>query len=168
MRSFVLFALVALGVTGYMVVRETGVFKASGPQVGDEAPDFVLQTLNGKEVKLSLYRGEKGVVIDFFATWCPPCRAGVPHLIRFGKEYADRDIVVLGVNLDKKQEDIAAFAEKAGIPYAVLLNPDGSVAQQYGVSGIPTYIGVDKRGIIRHRGHDLPRDTDAFVEQLTK
>ena len=168
MKSFVLFAVIALGVTGYMTLQKNGLLDAGGLEPNVEAPDFVLQTLDGKNVKLSLYRGEKGVVLDFFATWCPPCRAGIPHLIKFEKKYADQDIVVLGVNLDKDRREIVKFAKKANIQYPILLNPNGSVSQQYGVSGIPTYVGIDKNGIIRYQGHSLPKDTEAFVEMLTQ
>jgi thiol-disulfide isomerase/thioredoxin len=112
------------------------------------APDFILYTLDGEKVRLSDYLG-KIVILDFWATWCAPCRRGIPDLISIQNEYKD-DLVVIGISLDQPatQDELAPFIESYGINYPVVLgNIEVSVA--YGnIQAIPTSFIIDQEGNI--------------------
>lgn len=113
-----------------------------------KAADFNLKTLDGKNVKLSDYKG-KIVIIDFWATWCPPCRKGVPDLISLQNEYKD-NLVVIGISLDQQNtiKDLAPFIKQYGINYPVVLGTE-KVVQDYGnIQAIPTSFVVDQKGFI--------------------
>jgi thiol-disulfide isomerase/thioredoxin len=114
------------------------------------ASDFTLQDLNGKTVKLSDFKG-KPVLIDFWATWCPPCRASIPGIEKLHKTYSGRGLVVLGVSLDQGGWDsVKSFATEIGITYTVLKGTD-DVASQYQVRTIPMLVIMNKEGKIVKR-----------------
>jgi peroxiredoxin len=122
----------------------------TGIEEGNLAPDFELTTLDGKQVRLSDYRGKK-VILNFWATWCPPCKAEVPDLEKFYSTYKDKGIVILGVNLtqaEKNQSAIKAFVKSYGITYTIPLDVKSLISGIYQVSAIPTSYIIDSRGII--------------------
>ena len=119
-----------------------------------EAPDFLLANLAGEEVRLSDYRG-KTVLVNFWASWCPPCRAEMPELQALweerGTDGAD-DFVLLAVNLLSEDSEGAArrFIEGQGLTFPVLFDtPNGDVAASYGVRGLPNSFFIDRKGIVR-------------------
>lgn len=111
------------------------------------APDFTLEG-RGQTVSLSQLRG-RVVVIDFWASWCPPCRAAIPAIQRISEEYREHNVAVLGINVNDRT-DPYEFMASVGASYTVLVD-NGSVARAYRVKGIPTLIVVDKAGKIRYR-----------------
>lgn len=118
------------------------------PLRGQPAPLFTLQDLNGNQVSLAELRGKR-VVINFWATWCGPCRMEVPYLEYLSKKYKDRGLVVLGVNNETDHQAVRDFAQSQ-ISYTVLL--DGHLPFiDYDVRGIPCTYYIDKDGIIRDR-----------------
>jgi len=137
-------------------------------EVGQTAPSWTLKDLDGKAIGLNDFRGKKGVVMVFFATWCSYCMAEVPHLIDFTERFKDRPIEVIGVALEQPARVIRRFAEKKKVNYRLLLDSDGSVARAYGVVGIPMLVGIDASGTIRFIGHRLPQDAPRLVEQLAE
>ena len=108
------------------------------------APDFELKDINGNAVNLSDYKG-KVIILDVWATWCPPCKAEIPSFIELQDEFAD-DIVVIGVSLDQAgPQAVEPFAKEWGINYPVLYGFGSSVPQLYGgVQGIPTTFVIDR------------------------
>lgn len=127
------------------------------------APDWTVQDLNGQEVKLSSLRG-KVVVIDFWATWCGPCRKTMPLIEQFYEKKA-KDVEVYGMNVWERGSNagVKPFIEKAGFKFPILLG-DGNIAEEYGVQGIPTMVIIDKQGNVayRHVGYN-----PTLVETLT-
>lgn len=118
-----------------------------GLEKGQQAPDFKLQTLSGEEVSLSDYQGEK-VMINFWATWCPPCRAEMPDMEEFSQ---NEDVQVLAINLTETEsgvEGVRDFAEEFGLTFPILLDKDVAVANEYQINPVPTSIFVDKEGKI--------------------
>ncbi len=125
----------------------------TGIGVGLYPPTFTLPDLDGKIVTLEDFRGSV-VVVDLWATWCPPCRVEIPVLIDLYEEYQDQGLVVLGVGLDRGgAADLAPFVKSNGITYPILVG-GRAVSEAYKVTGIPTtfIIGRDGRIVAKHVG----------------
>jgi peroxiredoxin len=118
--------------------------KSVGISIGKIAPDFELTDINGNSVKLSDHRG-KGILLNFWATWCPPCREEMPE---FQKIEEAGEIVILGVNLQEKPETIRAFAESLEITFPLLLDPDSTVKDTFNVFTQPVSYFIDGDGKI--------------------
>jgi peroxiredoxin len=114
------------------------------------APDFALQGLDGETVSLASLRG-KVVLLNFWATWCPPCKAEMPDLDALHREYgAAHDFVVVGVNVEEKPETVKPFVEKNGLSFPIVLDRDSRVTTQlFGVRPLPTTLIIDREGYIR-------------------
>ncbi len=110
------------------------------------APAFTLTNLDGKPVSLADFRG-KVVVLDFWATWCPPCKREIPDFIDLQKEYGSRGVQIVGIALDEL-EKVQAFARQNGMNYPVLLGSDEVSMKYGGIEGIPTTFIIDKSGTI--------------------
>ena len=135
---------------------EIGLLDGRSADEGDEAPDFLLTMLNGEPVKLSDFRG-KTVVLNFWASWCPPCRAEMPEFQELweqrGPDGRD-DLVILAVDFLKDDTVGAAadFVEDFELTFPVLFDTtDSDVAARYGVRGLPATYFIDREGVIRAR-----------------
>ena len=123
--------------------------ESGGVRIGQPAPDFTLNGLDGKPVRLSDLKG-KAVFVNFFATWCNPCRVEMPDIEAVWKAYKDRGLVVLAVNLTNQDDagDVAQFVKDFGLTFPVVLDEKGSVASLYRVVPIPTSFFIDRNGIV--------------------
>lgn len=139
-----------------MVLAQTA-YAATGVSVGQEAPDFTLKNLAGKSVSLKDFRGEKIVVLDFWASWCRPCLRAIPELNRIQKDYDEKDVQVLGINYQETPAAVLSVKKKYMVKYPILLDSSGSVAKEYRVTGIPNLILVDKDGVVQYNGHNPAR-----------
>lgn len=128
--------------------RKHGSVRLVGDIKGIAAPDFNLLTLDGQKVKLSDYRG-KAVLLNFWATWCPPCKVEMPWFVDLQKQYAKDGLVVLGVAMDDSEPaQIGKFASELGVNYTVLLGTD-KVSDDYGdVQYLPTTFFIGRNGAI--------------------
>jgi len=168
-RNLFILLLVIMTVTLMLVVGRhaaqnraaSGELVAGRSLQGATAPDFELKSIDGKTVHLSDYRG-KAVLLNFWATWCPPCKIEMPWFVDLQKEYAEQGLVVIGISMDddaeKESGKILDFAREMNLNYVVLLGND-KVGDAYGgVEGLPTtfYIGRDGRivnaisGLVSH------------------
>jgi peroxiredoxin len=114
---------------------------------GKVAADFELKDIDGKTVKLSDAKGSV-VVLDFWATWCPPCRAGLPHLAAASEKYKAKGVKVYAVNQQEERETVAKFLAEQKLSLVALLDADGEVGKKYGVSGIPQTVVIGRDGNI--------------------
>lgn len=121
--------------------------------VGRMAPDFELKTTKGETLKLSDNVGHKVVLLNFFATWCGPCQAEMPELVRYSEKHAKDPILVLGVDADEKPLAVADFTGKYGVHYPMAID-SGTVEKAYGVGAYPTtvLVGVDGKIQFYHTG----------------
>jgi len=134
------------------------------------APDFTLKTLDGEEIILSQLKG-KVVLLDFWATWCGPCREAIPHLIQLYKAYRENGFEVIGMSLDKGDGEVVRnFAKSMDIPYPIVMAPE-EVVRNYRVTSIPTTFILDKEGKIRQRitgfNSAISQQMNSLVTDLT-
>ncbi|MCF8000791.1 MAG: TlpA family protein disulfide reductase [Halanaerobiales bacterium] len=116
-----------------------------GVEVGMKAPDFTINNVNGEEVSLSDYQGTK-VFLNFWASWCPPCREEMPSIQKLHKNYDD--IKVLAVNSGESKEKVLNFLMENNFSFTTLLDKNGKVTTDYLIRGIPSTFVIDKEGII--------------------
>jgi thiol-disulfide isomerase/thioredoxin len=130
------------------------------------APDFALRDLAGQTVRLSDYRG-KVVLVDFWATWCGPCRMSIPHLKELYAEYASQGLEIIGVAIGDKEELVRRFVDKQQIDYVTVLG-DQAVAMDYGITNIPTAFLLDQDGNVaaRYLGYQQKRVLEEAIRQL--
>ncbi|WP_134704399.1 peroxiredoxin [Ammoniphilus sp. YIM 78166] len=134
-------------------IKQEKVNAPVGIQKGNLAPDFELKALDGESIKLSDYRGKR-IVLNMWATWCPPCRAEMPDMQDFYEANQDKGFIILGVNLtssEKQPENIAKFIDEFGLTFPVVLDEENSVADRYQVVSIPTSYMIDSRGVIQQK-----------------
>lgn len=139
--------------------------KMPGLGIGLQAPDFELETLEGKTVKLSELQGKK-VMLNFWATWCPPCKAEMPFMEKFYQEAGD-EIEIIAINIDTKN-DVAGFAKEMGVTFPILLDKDEQVMKTYQILSIPTTYFIDQDGLIQHKfiGAMSPEKMREFTDSL--
>jgi len=114
----------------------------------ETAPDFALQTLDGETIRLSDYHGQV-VLINTWATWCPPCRDEMPDLEAYYRRRQADGFVVLAVNSQESPDTVAVFLEEHDFTFPVLLDPDGVVTRDYRVYGLPTSFFIGRDGVVR-------------------
>jgi peroxiredoxin len=115
---------------------------------GSLAPDFLLEDLPGGEARLSDYRGHP-VVLNFWATWCKPCRQEMPQFVEAYDKYRSEGLVVIGLNLQEGKAVIKPFVDDYGMDFPVLIDRDGEVGDRYRLLGLPTTFFIDRDGVIR-------------------
>jgi peroxiredoxin len=127
--------------------------RGHGLNLGDLAPDFALQGGDGAARRLSAYRGQP-VMLNFWATWCAPCRQEMPELVAAYQEHLDQELVILGINAQESGEQARKFVDQYQMTFPVVLDSRGEVQQLYQVRGLPTTVFIDRDGRIaaRHAG----------------
>jgi len=133
--------------------------------VGKPAPEFSLPDLEGNKIELSSMKG-KVLILDFWATWCPPCKDEVPHLVRLQSKFRDQGLQIVGLSLDQGGAGkVKPFAEEYGVNYTMLIADDETAKAYGGVAMIPTTFVVDRSGIVVKRfvGYTTP---EAFEEAI--
>ncbi len=137
----------------------------SGLDVGQMAPDFELQTLEGESVKLSDYKGQM-VILNFWASWCPPCRVEMPHMETYYQEYKEDDnIEILAVNMTTlergSRDKVPAFVDKHGLTFPILMDEEGDIKDLYKVMVYPTTYILNEEGMITDR-INIPLDVEVI------
>ena len=157
-----------LGLMAYGLLSKEPVTGRSGfTRVGKPAPEFTLPLLDGGELALSQYVGQP-VVINFWASWCPPCRQESLILERAWRSNGSRDVMFVGVDIQDTEEDSRAYVREFGLTYPNGLDADGKITVNYGVIGLPVTFFVNRNGIVERRwvGAINEAQLAALVEQL--
>lgn len=139
-------------------------------KVGSKAPNFEGKTLNSKELKLSDYSG-KVVLIDFWASWCPPCREEMPQLIKFYRAHKDTSFQLIAVNIDDNKDNVTHFLDKL-FPepsFPIVLDNTQKIPPLFNIQAMPTTIFIDKKGKVRY-WHNGYKDSyvNNFNSELTQ
>jgi len=165
-KLFISISVIALfiGAAGLVSCQVRPGSESSGPT----APDFTLNDLDGGSYNFAAETKGKVVILDFWATWCPPCRMEIPHFQELHEEYADKGLVILGVSLDQGGASaVKPFLEDHGVTYPVVMG-NRQVANAYGgVRGIPTTFVIDRGGRIVEKFVGY-RPKEVFEEQVKK
>jgi peroxiredoxin len=132
------------------------------PQAGFAAPDFTLERRDGETISLSDLHGQV-VLVNFWATWCPPCRAEMPAIQGVYDAYRDQGFVVLAVDVGEGDAQVAAFADEQGLTFPILMDREGTVSHRYQVRAMPSTFFVDQAGVIQEVTLGGPM-TEAFIE----
>ena len=161
----ILVGLVAWGIFDYMNKQEAEEAQTNGNglqedptipegiKIGNRAPNFTLQTADGESVKLSDYRG-KTVMLNFWASWCPPCKIEMPYMQDFYEDYKDKDTIVLAVNmshLEKNPDDAISFLDEVGVTFKAVYDQKGQVTDRYQIVAYPTTYVLNSKGVITDR-----------------
>ncbi len=136
--------------------------------LSQRAPDFALPDLNGRTFRLENLKG-KVIVLNFFATWCAPCRKEIPDLIRLHKKYKDKGLEIVGIGLDMEGPAVLGpFKKQFSISYPVVMGTREMVLDYGGIQGIPTTFLIDRNGIIANRfiGFQPPKVLEESVREL--
>jgi peroxiredoxin len=127
------------------------------------APDFTLKSAEGGNLRLGELRG-RVVLVNFWATWCGPCKIEMPHLNRLYEKYKGAGFVLLGVNIDEDPKQAIALATRMGLKFPVLLDTDKTVSRLYDLGSMPATVLIDREGRVRHlhrgyrEGYELTYD----------
>jgi thiol-disulfide isomerase/thioredoxin len=165
---FVAAVVAALLFIGFHAARRAG---GGAPDsldpAGKSAPDFTLEALDGRNVTLSSYRGQ-AVMLNFWATWCGPCKIEMPWFVELQKEYGPQGLQIVGVAMDdSSKEEIQKFAQEMGVNYTILIGKE-AVGQAYGgVDVLPTTFFIDRDGKIVTREFGL-QSRSLFVDNIKK
>ena len=159
--------LISLFIIREELVRELLAERGSRwvPEIGSTVSDFELINLQGQTVKFSEFH-DSTVIINFWGTWCPPCKEEMPLLQKMYEKYSP-GLVVLGVNVQDSPEQVRQFVNESQIIFPILLDEEASVAEQFNVRAFPTTFIVDSRGILRVQHIGLLFE-DIFIEYLEK
>ncbi|MCS6909216.1 MAG: redoxin domain-containing protein [Anaerolineales bacterium] len=159
-------ALNALRVASQATAQTPAGPLAPAPVVGAPAPDFVLTDLEGRQVRLSDFKGQV-VLLNFWATWCSPCQAEMPAIEDRYATFKSQGLVVLGINQDEDTKTVQAFVERLGLTFTILLDPGAVVGELYRARGLPTTFIVDRDGkiIVQKVGFMSDRQLDQYLSQ---
>jgi peroxiredoxin len=135
--------------------------------VGDKAYDFTLRDLDGNDVALNDFAGQP-LIINFWATWCAPCRIEMPELQNAYEAYQDQDLMILAVNAQEEEQHVRDFFAELGLTFKPLLDNDGQVGRAYGALGLPSTYFIDGSGEVTavHRGILTGSQIEEYVAQI--
>ena len=161
----------ALGMLVWLAINtgqnQDGGASANLAQQGEPAPDFTLPSISGDNVRLGDYAGQV-VVVNLWATWCPPCKAEMPMINAYYQAHRDAGLTVLAVNSEEDATTVRQFIQTHGYGFPVLLDLQSDVSALYQVRGLPTTVVIDREGRIQyiHTGEITAKQMDAAVKPL--
>lgn len=159
MKNMMLPVLLSLGLM-------VGAATTQAKEMNEPAPDFTLKSRSGENLRLEDFRGQV-VMLNFWASWCGPCRQEMPLMDDIYEQYKDLGFTVLAVNVDENREEAHRFLDKVPVSYPILYDPESRVSEQYNVQAMPTTVMIDRNGQARflHYGYQ-PGYEDDYEKQI--
>jgi len=130
------------------------------PLEGKQAPDFTLPDLEGKNVNMTEYREGKNTILFFWATWCPHCRKAIDDLDKDSSSIENKDVKIMIIDVGESMELVRSYIKKRNIKLDIFVDEQSSLSQDYGLVGLPTFVYIDKKGIVKSVGHSLVDNLD--------
>ncbi len=160
-------AIVLLLLVSAVIYTITSKDKVKVLAVGDKAPDFELVDLEGNKHRLSDYKGQ-GVFLNFWGTWCPPCKKEMPYIERQHNEFQEKDVHVLSVNIAEPSLKVETFRDQYGLTFPIAIDKDKSVKEAYNVVQLPATILINEHGVIEKiiTGEMSEDDIKSFMESI--
>lgn len=168
--ALLLFVLIGGASYDYFIYNKKPTQNRNGVNINNvktKAPDFKLKDLDGKEISLSDLKGKK-VYINFFATWCPPCKEEMPDLEKLYQETKNSDLIILAISGGEDKSTVENFVKENNYNFEVLLDPDGVANMSYNISSIPTSYFIDENGNIVNKRIGLMtlNQMKAYIENI--
>lgn len=159
--------LILIGMVGFTIYQMTVGSEPKQPNVGDIAPDFELQTLDGKKMRLSDLKG-KVVMLNFWATWCPPCKQEMPVMQEAYQKYKDQGFEIAAVNIGETDVAVQSFAKTQGLTFPIWLDYNKDITRQYKIGPIPSSFFIDANGIVakKNEGPVNLAQLSGYIQEL--
>jgi len=139
----------------------------SQPAIGKQPPEIkIAQWIGSEPLTLKQLQG-KAVVLEFWATWCPPCRKSIPHLIELRKKYPEDKLVMIGITSESLSK-VEPFIKQMGVNYIIALDDKGQTSTSYQIKGIPHAFVIDSKGILKWKGHPMEKGFEENIEKYVK
>lgn len=166
MKRICLFAVLLISVVFSPQAVRGQPFSMKNPLIGKQAPDFTAETLSGTDRNMTEFREGNSAIIFFWATWCPYCRKELEDFDKKVINMQEKNIKLVLVNIGEPAQKVSSFIEKNNINLEVFLDEESSLAEEYGVVGIPAFYFVDEEGVIKAVENSLPENYDEiFLEK---
>ncbi|MGA9567028.1 MAG: TlpA disulfide reductase family protein [Candidatus Korobacteraceae bacterium] len=163
-KRIAIYGIVALCLLGLFIASRHSAPKPKVTASGNPAPDFTVTDIDGRKLNLSDFKG-KVVLLDFWATWCTPCRAEIPHFVEMQNKYGPQGLQVIGISMDDDAKPVREFYQQYKMNYPVAVGDDKLADQFGGVMGLPVNFLIDREGRI-HSKHLGATDVSVFDEEV--
>ena len=163
--KFLLVIILSFNFFSLSCSNNTAESASSSAVMGKRAPAFTLNDLNGNNVALTDFYGKKSVLLICTTIWCPHCITIIPDLKEIYSKYSNKGLEVMAMYINEPEDKVRKFSQKYGLPYTILLDPDGAVATLYKIRSVPTLMVIDKNGIMQYHGYKVPMD---IIKKITQ
>ena len=166
-----LLAILIAGFTTFLAIGVLGTSTATGRSgkelVGKKTPFFVAPKVGGQLISLEDYK-ERPLILNFWASWCPPCRDETPGMERVWRKYKDEGVIILGINVQDGEKEAERYISEFGVTFSNALDLDGSITVDYGITGLPVTFFINKKGFVIGRwvGSISEEKLDNWVSSL--